>query len=151
MTSNLCLLKVKLNDNKEDIQSSVAGPWYVPNIYNICYTKRFQFLTLNVRLSFWRLYYLLKVKNYFAVWRRTEKRCEYKVTTFSLKKTRKINARFLNLWLEMDQLGEELIKLKSRDPQMNWDFVPWKSLPCSIKVKVQVPLSYSDNCHGPSL
>ena len=46
-----------------------------------------------------------------------------------MKKTRKIHASFLNSWL-WNGLEEQMIKLKSRDRQMNWAY-PAKTVPSS--------------------
>ena len=46
-----------------------------------------------------------------------------------MKKTRKINASLLNSWL-WNGLEEQLIKLKSRERQINWSY-PAKSVPSS--------------------
>ena len=88
MASNLCLLNVDLNENKEDVQSIFAGPCYVQNIFNICYTKHFHLLTLNVKFSQTSLLLVLKVKSYFAVRGKTERRYEHKAITFSLKENK---------------------------------------------------------------
>ena len=46
MTSNVCLLKADLNENKEDVQSICAETCYVLSIFNIFYTKRRQCIAL---------------------------------------------------------------------------------------------------------
>ena len=98
MTSNLCLLNVDLNGNEEDVQSIFAGPCYVLNIFNICYTKHFHLLTLKVRFSETSLLLVLKVKKYFAVGGRLRGGMNIKRSPFPYAKTRKINASFLK-WI----------------------------------------------------
>ena len=88
MTSNLCLLNVDLNGNEEDVQFIFTGPCYVLNIFNICYTKHFHLLTLKVRFSETSLLLVLKVKKYFAVGGKTERRYERKAITFSLRENK---------------------------------------------------------------
>ena len=56
------------------------------NIFNICYLKHFHLLTLNVRFSQTSLLLVLKVKNFFAARRKTERR--YEAVTFFLKENK---------------------------------------------------------------
>ena len=77
MTINLCLLNVDLNENKEDVQSIFAGPCYALSTFDICYGHKIFSLTNTKRkISRTSSFLVLKVKNYFAVTGKSERRNE---------------------------------------------------------------------------
>ena len=83
--------------------------------------KTFSLTYINVRFSQTSLLLVLKVKNYFAVRGKTERRYEHKVITFSIKENKQ-NQRELFKFRhgsEVDGLGEQMIKLKSQGRQLN--------------------------------
>ena len=108
----------------------------MPNIFNICYTKHFHLLTLNVRFSQTSLLLVLKFKNYFAVRGKTERIYEHKMITFSLKENKQ-NQRELFKFRhgsEVDGIGEQNDKAEVTRSTIELS-LPFKSLPAYIKVK----------------
>ena len=107
----------------------------MPNILNICYPKNFYLLTLNVRFSQTSLFLVLKVENYFAAKRKTERRYEQEAVTFFLKENKENQRKlfkFMALKLTRRTKAKDKAKVTRSTNELD---LPCKSLPCQIKVK----------------
>ena len=128
----MCILNADLNENKEDVQSILAGACYVLSIFNICYRhKTFSALTNTKRkISRTSSFLLLKVKNYFAVTGKTERRHENKAISFSLKENKK-NQRELFKFMALKWPTRRTIDKFKVTRSTNELSLPCKSLPSS--------------------
>jgi len=129
MTSNLCILNVDLNENKEDVQSIFAGPCYVLSNFNICYRhKTFSLTNTKRKISRTSSFLVLKVKNYFLVTGKSERRHENKAISFSHKRKRE-NQRELFKFMALKWPTRRTIDKFKVTRSTNELSLPCKSLP----------------------